>query len=233
MNYNEARAEILPRWEEILQRITSPAKKQGEYICLLCGHGAHGDGLKKNPRSTKHGLKCFGACGFSGDILEYLKRAEGLDSFPEQLERASSLLGISLDGPRPTEPKPSSKNKPTKTGTGSTGNGERKPTHTHMNTQTNTYTNTHTHTNIHTQPEEEKDYRAYYKTCSERLEEAEAKAYLASRGISRASVSLRETVLYIHSGKASVTRPAPLLNAAEAVRTGAPAIVLLPLIQRR
>jgi len=29
MNYNEARAEILPRWEEILQRITSPAKKQG------------------------------------------------------------------------------------------------------------------------------------------------------------------------------------------------------------
>lgn len=185
MNYNEARAEILPRWEEILQRITSPAKKQGEYICLLCGHGAHGDGLKKNPRSTKHGLKCFGACGFSGDILEYLKRAEGLDSFPEQLERASSLLGISLDGPRPTEPKPSSKSKQTKTGTGSTGSEERKPTHTHMNTQTNTHTNTHTHTDIHTQPEAEKDYRAYYKTCSERLEEAEAKAYLASRGISK------------------------------------------------
>lgn len=169
MNYNEARAEILPRWEEILQRITSPAKKQGEYICLLCGHGAHGDGLKKNPRSTKYGLKCFGSCGFSGDIFEYLKRAEGLDSFPEQLERASFLLGISLDDPK-TDTQPAT---------------SKKKEATHMNTHTNTYTHTHTHTE--TQPEEEKDYRAYYKKCSEQLEEAET--YLASRGISKETAS--------------------------------------------
>ena len=169
MDYKDLRAEILPRWEEILQRITSPAKKQGEYICLLCGHGAHGDGLKKNPRSTKYGLKCFGSCGFSGDIFEYLKRAEGLDSFPEQLERASSLLGISLDDPKPDTKPTTSKKKEA----------------THMDIHTQTYTQTPTHTEA--QPEEEKDYRAYYKKCSERLGEAEA--YLTSRGISRETAS--------------------------------------------
>lgn len=167
MNHEEARAEILPRWEEILQKITSPAKKQGEYICLLCGHGAHGDGLKLNPKSTKYGLKCFGACGFSGDILEYLKQAENLDSFPEQLERASSLLGISLEDntqQRPSKPRTE----------------KREATASNMNTTTYTPTQT--------QPEpepEKKNYMPYFKKCSERLEEVAD--YLSSRGISQAT----------------------------------------------
>ena len=183
MDYKEAKEEILPRWEEILQRITTPAKKQGEYICLLCGHGAHGDGLKKNPRSTKYGLKCFGACGFSGDILEYLKRAEGLDSFTEQLERASSLLGISLDPPK-KDPRfldwdsTIGKDKPAKEV------GQKQPKTeqeeaTHMDIHTDTYT--------HTDTQPEKDYRDYYKKCSERLGDVES--YLASRGISKETAS--------------------------------------------
>ena len=170
MNYNEARAEILPRWEEILQRITSPAKKQGEYICLLCGHGAHGDGLKKNPRSTKYGLKCFGSCGFSGDILAYLQKAEGLD-FPEALERASNLLGISTEEYRPPRDvgQKQAKNERTKGAT-----------HTDMDIHTDTYTDTHT------QPAEEKDYIEYYKSCTARLSETD---YLSSRGISSETAS--------------------------------------------
>ena len=172
MDYKDLRAEILPRWEEILQRITTPAKKKGEYVCLLCGHGAHGDGLKANPRSTKHGLKCFGGCGFSGDILEYLKQAEHLDTFPEQLERASSLLGISIEEYRPAK------------GEGQAKTEKREPTHTHMSIHTDTYT--HTHTDTETQPEAEKDYISYYRECTKKLSETD---YLSSRGISEATAT--------------------------------------------
>ena len=170
MNNSDLRAEILPRWEEVLQRITTPAKKQGEYVCLLCGHGAHGDGLKANPRSTKHGLKCFGGCGFSGDILAYLQKAEGLD-FPEALERASNLLGISTEEYRPPRDvgQKQAKNERTKGAT-----------HTDMNIHTDTYTDTHT------QPAEEKDYIEYYKSCTARLSETD---YLSSRGISSETAS--------------------------------------------
>lgn len=169
MNNSDLRAEILPRWEEVLQRITTPAKKQGEYVCLLCGHGAHGDGLKANPRSTKHGLKCFGACGFSGDILAYLQKAEGLD-FPEALERASYLLGISMEDHRPPREVGQKQAKSERT---------KGDAHTDMSIHTDTYT--------HTDTQPEKDYRDYYKKCSERLGDVEG--YLASRGISKETAS--------------------------------------------
>jgi replicative DNA helicase len=172
MDYKDLRAEILPRWEEVLQRITTPAKKKGEYVCVLCGHGAHGDGLKANPRSTKYGLKCFGGCGFSGDILEYLKQAEHLDSFPEQLERASSLLGLNIEDYRPTKEEGQSKTKTERKGA----------THTDMST----HTDTHTHTDMSTEPEAEKDYISYYRECNKRLSETD---YLSSRGISEATAN--------------------------------------------
>lgn len=161
--------EILPRWEEILQRITTPAKKQGEYVCLLCGHGAHGDGLKANPRSTKHGLKCFGACGFSGDILEYLQQAKSL-SFPEALETASNLLGISTEEYRP----------PKDVGKKTAKTEKKKDTHTDMNIHTDTYTHTDTH------KAEEPNYIDYYMSCTKRLSETD---YLTSRGISEETAS--------------------------------------------
>ena len=169
MDYKDLRAEILPRWEEILQRITTPAKKQGEYVCLLCGHGAHGDGLKANPRSTKHGLKCFGACGFSGDILEYLQQAKSL-SFPEALETASNLLGISTEEYRP----------PKDVGKKTAKTEKKKDTHTDMNIHTDTYTHTDTH------KAEEPNYIDYYKSCTKRLSETD---YLTSRGISEETAS--------------------------------------------
>ncbi len=164
MDNSDLRAKILPRWEEVLQRITTPAKKQGEYVCLLCGHGAHGDGLKANPRSTKHGLKCFGGCGFSGDILAYLQKAEGLD-FPEALERASYLLGISMEDYRPPREVGQKQAKSERT---------KGDTHTDMSIHTDTQT------------AEEKDYLEYYKSCTARLSETD---YLSSRGISPETAS--------------------------------------------
>lgn len=170
MRKEDLKAEILPRWEEILQRITTPAKKQGEYVCLLCGHGAHGDGLKSNPQSTKYGLRCFGSCEFSGDILAYLQRAEGLD-FPEAVERASNLLGISIDEYRPPKEVGQKHNKT-----------ERKEVNTDMNIHTDTYTPTYTHKT----EEPEKNYLDYYRSCTKRLSETD---YLTSRGISEETAS--------------------------------------------
>lgn len=167
MNDRDLIAEILPRWEEILQRITTPAKKQGEYVCNICGHGAHGDGLTTNKRSTKHGLICFG-CGFSGDILAYIQKAEGLD-FPEALERASNLLGISREDYNPPRKVGQKPNKI-----------ERKEANTDMNIHTDTYTPTYT------QPAEEPSYLDYYKSCTKRLSETD---YLTSRGISEETAS--------------------------------------------
>lgn len=176
MRREDLKAEILPRWEEILQRITTPAKKQGEYVCLLCGHGAHGDGLKSNPQSTKYGLRCFGSCEFSGDILAYLQRAEGLD-FPEAVERASNLLGISIDEYRPPKEVGQKHNKT-----------ERKEVNTDMNIHTDTYTPTHTHKTEET----EKNYLDYYRSCTKRLSETD---YLTSRGISE-ETAIRRRIGY-------------------------------------
>ena len=170
MNNRDLVAEILPRWEEILQRITTPAKKQGEYVCNLCGHGAHGDGLTTNKRSTKHGLICFG-CGFSGDIIAYIQQAEGLD-FKEALERASNLLGISTEDYSTTKNVGQNHNKTERT---------KGATHADMDIHTDTYTHTDT------QPAEEpENYIAYYKSCSKRLSETN---YLSSRGISEETAS--------------------------------------------
>ena len=176
MRREDLKAEILPRWEEILQRITTPAKKQGEYVCLLCGHGAHGDGLKSNPQSTKYGLRCFGSCEFSGDILAYLQKAEGLD-FPEAVERASNLLGISIDEYRPPKEVGQKHNKT-----------ERKEVNTDMNIHTDTYTPTYTHKT----EEPEKNYLDYYRSCTKRLSETD---YLTSRGISE-ETAIRRRIGY-------------------------------------
>lgn len=99
------REEIRFRWEDILQRITSPAKSKVNgrmsYICPLCGNGSgtDGDGITYNPKSPDgNGLKCF-KCGFSGDILDLLGKAEGLTEFPDKMKKAEELLGLDHEAP--------------------------------------------------------------------------------------------------------------------------------------
>ena len=162
MERNRAKEEIVSRWEDILRQITSPAKEKvnghTSYICPLCGHGAHGDGLAINPRSKKYGLKCFGTCNFSGDIIDLVGEVHGLRSYPEKLQRAGEYLHIEIDPYTPV-----AQNQPK----------NEQDTHTHMNIHINTQADTHT----------EADYTAYIKECQTRLQDTN---YHTQRGISDA-----------------------------------------------
>lgn len=165
MDYDRLKVEVLPRWEEILRQIASPAKQKvnnrESYICPICGHGGNGDGLTLNPRSGKYSLKCFG-CDFSGDIIELVGRAEGLDSFTDQLKRACFYLGIDTE-----ERKLSGRSAQKQT------KNERN-TSISMDIHTNTYTQT---------PTQEEDYSQYYREAHSRIDKA--LGYLSSRGISK------------------------------------------------
>lgn len=163
MEYNRAKEEVVTRWEEILRQITSPAKERvngrASYVCPLCGHGTHGDGLTLNPKSKDgKGLKCFG-CDFSGDIIDLIGEVEHIESYPEKLKRAGELIGITIEEHAPAREdfREVAQNQP-------------KNEHTHMDIHTDTYTHTHTDS-----------YIRYYKEAQSHLPET---AYLAQRGIS-------------------------------------------------
>ena len=96
---DRARQEIRDNWESILKGITHPAQQKvngrQSYVCPICGHGSHGDGLTINPRSKKPGtLKCFG-CGFSGDIIALIQKVDNCD-FNTALSIAADELGMIL-----------------------------------------------------------------------------------------------------------------------------------------
>jgi len=99
MNREEAKNKICDSWRELITDLTDTAqtKVNGKvsYICPICGHGAHGDGLTNNPKSEKNGLKCFG-CGFSGDIIDLYQKQTGKD-YPETLQDLASRLSITID----------------------------------------------------------------------------------------------------------------------------------------
>lgn len=95
MERQEAIQEIRSRWQEFY-----PASKDGKgIICPLCGHGKGGDGIRENPRAAKpHGLKCFGSCGFSGDILDLIQQDQGTD-FNGAFQYAADQLNLHIDQP--------------------------------------------------------------------------------------------------------------------------------------
>lgn len=104
MNRETARQEIRNSWRTILQRTTSPAKQKvnGEvsYICPLCGHGTHGDGLTRNPKSKDgNSLKCFG-CDFSGDIIDLFREINKTD-YNTALSLLAEEIGITIDQYQP------------------------------------------------------------------------------------------------------------------------------------
>ena len=100
MTREEAKLEIRRRWREIIPTITTPArmKVRGEtsWICPVCGHGTHGDGLCENPRSDADGLKCFG-CGWAGNVIDLYQQTTG-KSFSESITFLADQLGIRIDG---------------------------------------------------------------------------------------------------------------------------------------
>ena len=82
MDRELAKQQIKSEWRNLITGITQPAQQKvnGEtsYICPLCGHGTHGDGLARNPKSEDgYSLKCF-SCGFSGDIISLYQKVNGI-----------------------------------------------------------------------------------------------------------------------------------------------------------
>lgn len=74
------------------------------YICPLCGSGSGPKGTGLASKDKLH-LKCFN-CGFYGDIVDIIgKKEAGIDPkdtarFPEKLEIAAKLYGITIDEQR-------------------------------------------------------------------------------------------------------------------------------------
>ena len=104
MTREDARQEIRSEWRRIIPGITGEAKQkvngEASYICPICGHGTHGDGLCRNPRSADgNGLHCFG-CGFSGDIIDLYQTTTGAD-YNTALSLLADELRISIT---PTDP---------------------------------------------------------------------------------------------------------------------------------
>lgn len=177
MDRETAKREIRDNWEPILEGITTTAAQnvngRASYVCPLCGHGSHGDGLTINPRSKAPGaLKCFG-CGFSGDILDLLQKVNNC-GFNEALQTAAAELGITIDpyrsdpaadfadDDRAGGPQRPDREKGRETPAGD-ANGP--------------------------QDAAQADYRAYYRACRGRLKDPAAVSYLQGRGISPATAA--------------------------------------------
>lgn len=172
MDRDTARQEIRDNWEPILQGITHTAQQnvngRASYVCPICGHGSHGDGLTINPQSKRRGaLKCFG-CGFSGDIIDLLQQVNSCD-FNAALQTAAAELGIEIDRrdpaadfndpvKAPQRPDKGKDQEPTPTGAKSPQEGAGTATAA--------------------------DYTEYYRQCRDRLTDPAAAAYLQARGIS-------------------------------------------------
>lgn len=117
MDREQARQQIKTEWRNLITGIAQPARqkvnREVSYICPLCGHGTHGDGLTRNPKSEDgNGLKCFG-CGFSGDILDLYQKVKGVD-YNEALEDLAGQLSIDIEKGAPITPAPAKKPAPEK-----------------------------------------------------------------------------------------------------------------------
>ncbi len=164
MDRETARQTIREHWREIIPNLTGTAKSKANgntsYICPLCGHGTHGDGLTCNPQSKDgNGLKCFG-CDFAGDIIDLYEQANGT-GYNETLSLLANMIGITIapyspvNAPR-SDFKAQSVKLPTQSTKAATEGAEPPKI----------------------------DFTEYYKQCASRMEEPVPVAYLQSRGIS-------------------------------------------------
>lgn len=171
MNRDDAKQIIRSRWRDIMQEITEPAqiRMNGEtsWICPICNHGAHGDGLTFD-RSSADGneLKCFGgSCSFShGDIISLYRQYSGAD-YNTALHNLADMLGITIDRYEP-------RNDFTPV---SNAAGQAKRNETAAGN-----TNTHPERSAAT----ESRNADYYRICAGRISDPAAIAYLAKRGLS-------------------------------------------------
>lgn len=172
MDRDSARIEVRDNWETILQGITTPAQTnvngRRSYVCPICGHGSHGDGLTINPRSKAPGaLKCFG-CDFSGDIIDLLQKVDNC-GFDDAFKTAAAVLGITIDRGRSRAADDF--------GDDDLAGGPQRPDMEREIEQPKEPAKA-------PQASTGADYRAYYRECRDRLSNPIAVSYLSGRGIS-------------------------------------------------
>lgn len=186
MDREQARQEIRRNWRQLINGITTPAQQrvngEASYICPLCAHGTHGDGMTVNPRSADgNGLKCFG-CGFSGDIIDLYQKTAGAD-YNTALALLAQEIGVTIDPYRPgagADFAPMPNIDPAERHTAAfygVGNIETPLT---AKTAENA---------AKSLVEGNADYTAYYRECRERLNDSAAISYLSARGISPATAA--------------------------------------------
>lgn len=169
MDQAQAIHEIRRNWRDIITSFTGVAKKksQGEetYICPFCRHGENGDGLKSNPKSHDgNGLKCF-VCGFSGDIIDFVKELKNCT--PEEArEICAARIGITIDKYNPAQ-----------------NDFKRGKSDYSSRIDRNTAETAKTPQSA-SQSEITKDYTEDFKKWREQLSDPAAVSYLSARGIS-------------------------------------------------
>lgn len=188
MDREQARQEIRSEWRGIIAGMTEPARQKvnGEtsYICPLCGHGTHGDGLTINKHSKGgNALKCFG-CGFSGDIIDLYQQQSGAD-YNTALSLLADEIGVTIDPYRPTaaddfKPQQEPQKRPQEAQSSA---ADKIPAQTDKNAAGAAETATEAATDANT------DYTAYYRECMARLNDPAAIHYLTARGISTATAA--------------------------------------------
>lgn len=159
-----SRAEVIrgirEQWETVLQGMTQPARSRvngkTSYVCPICGHGEHGDGLTFNPRSKdKNSLTCFGKCGFKGDIIDLYMQVNGCDFDTAVTLLKDDLFILEFEDEPKDKPLPNTTKAPAEDAE-------------HAETNENAPAT---------------DFTEYYKKCAQTLAESEAaQSYLTARG---------------------------------------------------
>lgn len=153
--------------EYILSHPTDVLRRDGSgkgYICPICGSGS---GPKGTGITTKDGIHftCWAGCFQSSDIIDIIGRQHGLDTFPEQLDKAAELYRLPID--------------PLKASSSSAY-------HNRDKTERHTDAQAPTHSSIHTPSAEAKaqtpaDYAAFFKEAHSHIKETD---YPQRRGLS-------------------------------------------------
>lgn len=175
LSREQARQEIRANWRKIIVRYTDKAKQKmggkDTYICPFCGHGQNGDGIKDNPKSKDgNGIKCFGACGFSGDILAFIEKKTGAD-YNTALKEAAEILGIEIE-PYRASAAADFNDRAQAPQTPREAAAEEKPAQEQKSPQEAA------------EPAPAADYTDYYQVCMMRLDDPAALSYLQARKIS-------------------------------------------------
>lgn len=195
---NEIRQEIRSSWRRIIPAYTSEAQtkanRETSWVCPICGHGAHGDGLTFNPRSKDgNGLKCF-ACDFSGDIMDLIQQVTGGDH-KAAMQAAAAEIGITDDIPALMyaalrDPLQEARRDFAQNAPGSPVTPHRADERPRAGKSSADGEKAFTGQNKGNSDEltPSADYRQYYRECASRIYTPAAVAYLQQRGLSPETV---------------------------------------------